>query len=162
VAGLLVETRRRQLQAKVGLHSLIERWVLRLGFLIGERNDRDEECFARLALARDMIAELLRTDAKLPRLTPYRAGELSCANIELELTGRVSDAPALIVGAHYDSARYAPGANDNGTSVACLLALARLLDSNALGCPVRLVAFANEEPPHTRKPSMGSLVYAKH
>jgi Peptidase family M28 len=147
---------------EVGLQSLIESWVRQLALSIGERNDRDDECFARLSLARDMIADLLRAESSGPRVLPYRAGELSYANIELELAGRVPDAPTLIVGAHYDSARYAPGANDNGTGVACLLALARLLDPNALGRPVRLVAFANEEPPHTRKPSMGSLVYAQH
>lgn len=146
----------------VQIANLIEGWVWRLGISIGERNDRDADCYARLKLARDLIADQLQVHGLCPRVLPYRVGDFTYDNIELELPGGRPDAPAFIVGAHYDTARHAPGANDNGTGVACLLALARLLDPDTLGCPVRLVAFANEEPPHTRKSSMGSLVYAQY
>jgi hypothetical protein len=145
----------------VSLENLIERWLWRLGLFIGERNDRNPECYARLNLARDTIVDQLQVHGLSPTLLPYRAGDLTYYNIALELPGSRPDSPALVVGAHYDSARHAPGANDNASGIACLLAIARLLDPAALGCRVRLVAFANEEPPHTRKPSMGSLVYAR-
>jgi Zn-dependent M28 family amino/carboxypeptidase len=147
-------------QRDVSLDSKIADWVRRLGADIGERNDRNPERYARLGLARDMLLGQLRTEHHAPRRLSYRAGTLTFDNIELELPGRNPQAPAIVVGAHYDTARRAPGANDNGTGVACLLALAQLLEPRELECPVRLVAFANEEPPHTRKPTMGSVVYA--
>jgi len=138
----------------------IVRWVHELSNIIGERNDRDSLRYKHLGFARDLILRELSEAGASARVCPYRVGELSFDNIELELPGSRRDAPAIVVGAHYDTARTAPGANDNGSAVACLLALARLLQGERLGCPVRLVAFTNEEPPHTRAPTMGSLVYA--
>jgi len=48
-------------------------------------------------------------------------------NIEVEREAQMADAPTLVVGAHYDSFENAPGANDNGSGVAAILELARLL-----------------------------------
>jgi Zn-dependent M28 family amino/carboxypeptidase len=45
--------------------------------------------------------------------------------------------------------------------VAALLALARMLKDGAPARTLRFVAFANEEPPHFKQPSMGSLHYAE-
>ena len=73
-----------------------------------------------------------------------------------------SDPEVIVVGAHYDSARGTPGANDNASGVAAVLELARLLrglDSN--GKRIRLVLFVNEEPPYFKTPDMGSYRYAK-
>lgn len=71
-----------------------------------------------------------------------------------------SDQPLLIVGAHYDSVSRSPGADDNGSGVAGLLELARLL---AAAAPpgLRLVAFCPEEPPAYRTKAMGSYFYAQ-
>ncbi|HXF53409.1 MAG TPA: M28 family peptidase [Hyphomicrobiaceae bacterium] len=69
---------------------------------------------------------------------------------------------SLVVGAHYDSYRWAPGANDNGTGVAAVLELARLLrEWQAPRTRLRLVLFVNEEPPYYRTADMGSLRYAR-
>jgi hypothetical protein len=69
---------------------------------------------------------------------------------------------SLIVGAHYDSAGIAPGANDNGTGTAAVLELARLLkDAVPADKTLRLVLFVNEEPPYDRTPDMGSWHYAQ-
>lgn len=68
----------------------------------------------------------------------------------------------LVVGAHYDSAGFAPGANDNGTGTAAVLELARLLkDLRPSETTLRLVLFVNEEPPYFRTENMGSLRYAR-
>src|SRR5580765_6900778 len=51
-------------------------------------------------------------------------------NLEVRSTGSGAAKPRIIViGAHYDSARGAVGADDNGSGVAALLELARLLKS---------------------------------
>ena len=62
----------------------------------------------------------------------------------------------MVVGAHYDSAPGSPGANDNGSGVAALLALARRCTTRPART-LRLIWFANEEPPHFQEPTMGSL-----
>jgi len=143
------------------ISAIIGNCVQQLGSVIGERNDRDAERYQQLGRARDFILAQLAATGGEPRVLPYRWNDVTYENIELRFTGSNAAAPPLIVGAHYDSARKAPGANDNGTGLACLLALAQLLAHAPLHCPVRLVAFTNEEPPHTRKQSMGSLVYAR-
>ena len=61
----------------------------------------------------------------------------------------------IVVGAHYDTVPGSPGADDNASGVAVLIELA------AMNLPVRLVAFANEEPPYSFGPEMGSWAWAK-
>jgi Zn-dependent M28 family amino/carboxypeptidase len=68
----------------------------------------------------------------------------------------------VVVGAHYDSARGAVGANDNASGVAAVLELARLLKAfrPAPGVEIRLVLYVNEEMPYFGTARMGSLVHA--
>jgi hypothetical protein len=80
-------------------------------------------------------------------------------NLEVVIPG--SEKQALIIGAHYDSVYDCPGANDNASSVACLLETARHLSGKSLKRTLRLVAFVNEEPPYFSGPDMGSKVYAR-
>jgi hypothetical protein len=74
-----------------------------------------------------------------------------------------SDPEVIVIGAHYDSVRGSPGANDNGSGTAAVLELARLLrDLDGKGNKrIRLVLFVNEEPPYFRTEAMGSLNYAR-
>jgi hypothetical protein len=69
----------------------------------------------------------------------------------------------LVIGAHYDSAPTAPGANDNGTGTAAVIELARMLGDlkGKTARRIRLVLFVNEEPPYFQTPDMGSLRYAQ-
>jgi hypothetical protein len=72
-------------------------------------------------------------------------------------------APRFVVGAHYDVAGDQPGADDNASGIAGLLALARLFrqhDQN-LSKRIDFVAFTLEEPPFFRTTMMGSYVHAK-
>ena len=84
-------------------------------------------------------------------------------NIEVVIEPAGADARTLVVGAHYDSAYDAPGANDNGTGTAAVIELARLLADlrGRSGLRIRLVLFVNEEPPFFKTERMGSLVYAE-
>jgi len=66
-------------------------------------------------------------------------------NIIAELPGKDLAHEILLVGAHYDAAPGAPGADDNGTGVAALLELARVLKDRPLKRSVRLVFFTLEE-----------------
>lgn len=95
---------------------------------------------------------------------PYEAHDRSVRNLEATVEpagGDTGEAPSLVIGAHYDSAGSAPGANDNGTGTAAVIELARLLKDARLTHRLRLVLFVNEEPPYFRTPDMGSLRYAE-
>lgn len=82
--------------------------------------------------------------------------------IEPAATAKPGAVTTVVVGAHYDSAGHAPGANDNGSGVAALLILARDLKTHVMTATrLRLVFFVNEEPPHFKTETMGSLVYAR-
>lgn len=82
-------------------------------------------------------------------------------NLEAELPGSRTGSGVLVVGAHYDSLLHTAGANDNGSGVAALLELARLLADSNLSTTLRFVAFVNEEPPFFKTSRMGSWIYAQ-
>jgi hypothetical protein len=81
-------------------------------------------------------------------------------NIEVEIPGGTRASEIVLLGAHYDSVSGSPGGNDNGSGVATLLELARLLRGAKPERSVRLVWFVNEEPPYTMSRDMGSRQYA--
>ena len=92
----------------------------------------------------------------------YPVQGVNCANIEVSRMGRSRPEQILLVGAHYDSVRGSPGANDNGSGVAALLEIARFFtEVEHPEITVRFVAFVNEEPPFFMWQHMGSLVYAR-
>jgi hypothetical protein len=138
--------------------------VMALALDIGERNLRDALRARRLELARDYLAQRLEGMGATVRFDGYEAADHQVDNLEVELPGTSPDAGVLVVGAHYDSALHSPGANDNASGVAALLALAAVFHGGALPRPtrtVRFVAFCTEEQPFTRTPEMGSFVYAR-
>lgn len=94
-----------------------------------------------------------------PSRQTYTVEGVECANIEVEVRGKSNE--IVVIGAHYDSVDTGPGADDNASGVAMLLALARRLRNDTPTRTIRFVAFANEEPPHFQTAAMGSYVYAK-
>jgi hypothetical protein len=95
----------------------------------------------------------------------YRVDGRDVRNIAatIEPADTVPSPGSLVIGAHYDSVADVPGANDNGSGVAALIELARLLADlqGKASAPIRLVFFVNEEPPYSHSPDMGSHRYAK-
>jgi len=61
------------------------------------------------------------------------------------LTEAARERPAVLVGAHYDSVPRTPGADDNASAVAALLACARIVGRYFSDLPVGFVAFNCEE-----------------
>lgn len=137
--------------------------VAALALDIGERNLRDEARYQRLLLARDFIAQRFTGMGLMVRPQRFVVEGQEVENLEVEIRGAVWPEDVLVVGAHYDSVRGSPGANDNASGVAALLALASAFARPAglrPACTVRFVAFTTEEPPYTRTHHMGSAVYA--
>lgn len=116
---------------------------------------------AGLAAAADFIEARLRAAGHQPTHQDFEVGSHTCRNVEVELPGRSTPEEIVVIGAHYDSAGDCPAANDNGSGVAALLALARDLAGRTPARTLRLVAFANEEPPYFQTEDMGSLRYAR-
>lgn len=97
------------------------------------------------------------------QVTPhwYELDGVQWANLEVMKVGSIWPEEILLIGAHYDSVRGSPGANDNASGVATLLEISRLLAKVAPAITIRFVAFVNEEPPFFFTRQQGSMVYAK-
>jgi Peptidase family M28 len=135
--------------------------------LAGEIGERNMWHYPQLNAAVDFIEDSFSRAGLRPRRDTYEVRGQACHNIEAEIPGRalqgaaVSSPPSVIViGAHYDSVFGSPGANDNGSGVAALLALARRFAGKTMQHTLRFVAFVNEEPPYFLSGEMGSDIYA--
>lgn len=109
------------------------------------------------------IEEVLARFGYDVRWQVFEADGAQVRNIEVVLAPTSGNAPTLVMGAHYDSADDSPGANDNGTGVAALLEVARLLRERPLEpkLRLRLVFFVNEEQPYGKTEGMGALRHAR-
>lgn len=132
--------------------------VQQLAGTIGERNLFH---YKQLVAAADYIHTTLAGFGYEVRRQNYLVAGQTCANLEAEVRGTDKPEDILVIGAHYDSVQGSPGANDNATGVAALLALARAFANTQPSCTVRFVAFTNEEPPFFQSRHMGSRVYAQ-
>ena len=113
---------------------------------------------ARLEAAARAIESELKSLGYEVRTQVFDAGSTKVRNLEATIPG--SKSGTFVIGAHYDSAPGAPGANDNGSGTAALLELARLFRGWKPQHTLRLAFFVNEEPPYFKAPTMGSKVYA--
>lgn len=129
--------------------------VQMLAGTIGERNI---EHYAGLKAAAEFIEQSFAASALPVRRDGYDVEGKLCENIEAEIRGRSDE--IVVVGAHYDSVLGSPGANDNGSGVAAMLALARRFAHQSGERTLRFVAFVNEEPANFQTDKMGSWVYA--
>jgi peptidase M28-like protein len=142
--------------AEVALRAELVADVQTLAGDIGERNTNR---FAQLNAAADFIETSLGRAGLTPRRESYDLRGQACHNIAVEIRGTRPE--ILVVGAHYDSVFGSPGANDNASGVAGLLAFARRFAGKPCGQTLRFVAFVNEEPPYFQTAEMGSFVYAR-
>jgi Zn-dependent M28 family amino/carboxypeptidase len=125
-----------------------------LAVTIGERNARRIEA---LRTAADWLARDLAQDGYAVERQGYQDQGTALENV----IGTAGAGPeAVVVGAHYDTVLGSPGANDNGSGVAALRAIARALAGRRFKRQLRFVAFANEEYGF-QTDGMGSRVYAR-
>jgi len=141
------------------LVSELEHDVRELAGEIGERNTAEGW---NLASATDTLAEKLeQAGYAVERQGFVPADDAVAQNLVVTVRGGARGDQTVVVGAHYDSAAKCPGADDNASGVAALLALARRFASKRPSRTLRFVAFATQEGPHWRNAEMGSTVYAK-
>ena len=140
---------------EVGLREELRADVQKLAGEIGERNMWR---YAQLNAAADFIKKSFSGTGLHPRRDSYEVRGQPCHNLEAEIPGACPE--IHLIGAHYDSVFGSPGANDNGTGVAAMLALARRFAARQPKHTLRFVAFVNEEPPYFLSGEMGSFVHA--
>jgi Zn-dependent M28 family amino/carboxypeptidase len=136
----------------------LEAHVRELAGTIGERN-----VFRPRALqaAVDYIERTWRAQGYAVSTQAYDAYGERCVNLEASRPGGKRPGEILLIGAHYDTVRNCPGANDNGSGVAAMLEISRRFAALAPAITVRFVAFVNEEPPSFSTTQQGSAVYAR-
>lgn len=104
--------------------------------------------------ARDWVQEQL-TSVSNGRIEVDLVGSLD--NIVGRLPGYLpGDHPVFAVTAHYDSADGSPGANDNGSGVALVLELARIMSQYEWPLDIYFCAFNAAVPPMFGQPLQGS------
>ena len=128
--------------------------------LAGTIGERNVWRYAALNRAAEYISSQLSASGYTPQAQTYEVAKIPVSNVEASVTGTERAANIVIVGAHYDSVRGCPGANDNATGVAALLELAARFARKPQPAAIRFVAFVNEEPPFFQTAQMGSVVYA--
>lgn len=133
---------------------------------------RDVTALASFSQRNALDLAALRTSAEIIRQSFAASGyrvetqkfaveKVEYENVIAELRGTELPGEVVVIGAHYDTVFDSPGADDNASGVAGLLAVARRLASEPQRRTIRFVAFCNEEPPFFRSPQMGSHHYAK-
>ena len=139
------------------LRTALEQHVRALAQNIGVRSDRE---YRNVARAASYIESALRALGYTVEIQEYSARGLVWRNIEATLRGANRFQQVVVVGAHYDTAEEAPGADDNASGVAGVLELARYFAGSPQSRSIRFVFFPNEEPPSFPSAAMGSRHYA--
>ena len=139
--------------------ALPERLREHVHHLASEIGERNVFLPGTLEAAARYIEERWSAQGYEVRPITYEAEGVECANLEITLPGTSRE--VFVVGAHYDSVHGSPGANDNGSGVAAMLEISRLLAGTRPRTTLRFVAFVNEEPPFFWWRKMGSMVYAR-
>lgn len=140
------------------LQTSLKRDIEILSQKIGIRNYQN---YQNLLAAKEYLTKELTTAGYRVKNLDYSIENKTYTNLEVEIPGTTRAEEILVIGAHYDSAFTSPGANDNGTGAAAVLALAREFVNSKPMRTLRFVGFTNEEPPYFRTDNMGSLVYAR-
>ncbi|WP_141735573.1 M28 family peptidase [Oligoflexus tunisiensis] len=142
----------------LALENSLRHDITHIAGTIGERNlDRYEA----LKAAENYIVQRFEAAGQRVARQVLLVNGKEVANLEVEWKGQTEPDAIIVIGAHYDSVRGCPGANDNGSGVAALLAAAEAFATRTPRKTLRLVAFVNEEPPYFQGEAMGSLVYAR-
>ena len=140
------------------IRDAVRRDVEKLAGEIGERNFIQ---YQKLESAAKFLETSFQAAGYQVERQGYKIDDRFYYNIIVEITGEKNADEIVVVGGHYDSVVGSPGANDNATGAAGVLALARMFADKKPNRTLRFVEFVNEEPPFFWTANMGSLVYAK-
>lgn len=113
--------------------------------VIGVRNRQDAQALTNLECVRRYIeAEFEEMSVESRRQKASRDG-LTVENVIGRIVGTHYPDSVIVVGAHMDSEKSSPGADDNGSGIAGMLEIARVLSSYAPKYSIDFVGFDCEE-----------------
>lgn len=135
---------------------ILEKHIRALSVDIGERSLKSPE---KLEQAADYIWNSFAQLGYEVREQEFAVDGKILRNLEAIVPGTQKPEKILVLGAHYDTVPGTPGADDNASGIAALLALAETFKSHELPLTLRFVAFSNEETYNYE--TMGSYAYAK-
>ena len=133
--------------------------VAKLAGQIGERNIKNAKALSRAA---NYISDQWSNMGYEVCSQVYSAQGIKCRNLEITHQGTKHPDNIILIGAHYDTSNGCPDTNENGSGIAALLEVSRLIHRLETDYTVRFVAFTNQEPPFYGTEEMGSWVYAHH
>lgn len=143
---------------ELALRGRLQQHVARLAGEIGERNTRFPAAYQAAA---QYVVDTLAAAGLTPLKQRYRSQGEPVDNLVATVPGTTHPSEVVVIGAHYDSVRDTPGADDNASGTAAVLELARAFAQRPQPRTLRFVLFGNEEPPAFQNDDMGSLVYAQ-
>lgn len=129
--------------------------------LAGQIGERNMQHYDSLNRAADYIRQTLEQREYKVSEDTYQVAGKTARILYTTLEGTKNRTEPFVVGAHYDSVEGSPGANDNGSGVAAVLELARIMKSESPERTMLFAFFPNEEPPYFQTKDMGSLVFAR-
>jgi hypothetical protein len=141
------------------LQASLARDVALLAGKIGERSSH--ELWAHASAADALVKELESAGVSVQREGYSLEDGSPVQNLEAQISGGSRGNESVVVTAHYDSAIGSPGADDDASGVAGVLALARACAREHPARTIRLVLFATELPPYWKTAQLGARVYAK-
>ncbi len=130
-------------------------------FLSRELGERTLREYDNLNHAGYYIKDFISESGYTAKDEKYMIGDKDVSNIIVEIPGYERPEDIIIIGAHYDTVENSPGADDNGSAIAGLLEIFRILSAGRYKRTVRFVAFTMEEPPQFSTENMGSMRHAE-
>src|SRR3954463_8160595 len=125
----MVEHRRMQQLAPIRGSSALatprEQLKLHIDRLATEIGPRNMYHYSSLCRAAEYIEKAFCEAGYVPTRQTFEAKGKTFSNIMAEKQGTDLTGDIFVVGAHYDTHKDSPGANDNGSGIAALLDLAR-------------------------------------
>lgn len=146
---------------RVDRDALAQRLYQHVDMLAGLIGPRHEDKPASLTDTLTYLhRQLLANDDQVTQEVFPSRNHRKAINLVAQRDGCKRPQDVVILGAHYDTVNTTPGADDNASAVAMLLEVSRLLKGVPSKRSLRLVLFANEEPPHFHTDTMGSQYHA--
>ena len=90
---------------------------------------------------------------------PYGGSGREFVNLIGRIQGSTRDRAPILLGAHYDTCGPIPGADDNASAIAIVLAVVEKLRSVQLDRDLIIAFFDAEEPPYFLTDAMGSIYF---
>lgn len=134
-----------------------------VGYLqnLGPRNSENGKSYKQLRQCEEWIKQRWESQGYVVKKQTFSIKGKEYSNLEIEIKGRTLPSEIIIISAQYDTLPDSPGANNNGSGIAILFQLSKLLRKHAPDRTLRLLNFVNEEDPFFGTKMMGSYKYAK-